>query len=275
MEAIHTYPVLDTIKSRVSVRTYKDQVLMPSQLERVSAGIHAVHRLYTTGVRIEIVEDSAGVGESRRLGTYGVIKGARYYLLGIVDGTTDARIELGFELEQVVLMLTSMGLGSCWLGGTFNQKQFAGQVQLAAQESIDIVISFGYPSDSRTFIDKTMRFLANSSSRKRLEEIAFVGDFIRPMRVYNDAGLLSRAIEAVHVAPSASNRQPWRVLIDEQCVSFYTENGYPKFEHIDLGIAMAHFYLVCLESGITVEHVVLDRPVNKHGANYIASFLRK
>jgi len=40
--------------------------------------------------------------------------------------------------EQVILFCTSLGLGTCWLGGTFNKSNFAAQVDLQPGEILRI-----------------------------------------------------------------------------------------------------------------------------------------
>jgi hypothetical protein len=64
----------------------------------------------------------------------------------------------------------------------------------------------------------------------------------------------------VRIAPSASNKQPWRMLKDKNTKLFHlflqrTKN-YPKMpfgidmQTLDMGIAMCHFELTCRELAI-------------------------
>ena len=60
----------------------------------------------------------------------------------------------------------------------------------------------------------------------------------------------------VRLAPSAVNRQPWRILVDQNCVHFYLKRtkgfngGKIDMQKIDMGIALCHFDLMCEELGI-------------------------
>ena len=60
----------------------------------------------------------------------------------------------------------------------------------------------------------------------------------------------------VRWAPSATNKQPWRLVVDGNRIHFYEEKtkGYDREEigdvqKIDLGIAMAHFEIGANETG--------------------------
>ena len=60
---------------------------------------------------------------AERIGTYGVIKGADAFLIGIrcekVENQKDAAINFGYDFEQIVLKATELGLGTCWIAYNF------------------------------------------------------------------------------------------------------------------------------------------------------------
>jgi hypothetical protein len=70
------------------------------------------------------------------------------------------------------------------------------------------------------------------------------------------------ALEMVRLAPSASNKQPWRVIRKGQRWHFYLRRsqGYRKRNHslfgvadmqrLDIGIAMSHFEMTGIELGL-------------------------
>lgn len=59
----------------------------------------------------------------------------------------------------------------------------------------------------------------------------------------------------LRLAPSASNKQPWRILKSEDAFHFYLKRtqGYNKMgkgtdlQKLDIGIAMSHFEIACKE----------------------------
>ena len=80
------------------------------------------------------------------------------------------------------------------------------------------------------------------------------------------------ALEAVRMAPSATNRQPWRIVRRGADWHFYLARskgygrGSPWFrllriadlQRVDLGIAMCHFDLVAREAGLNGSWHVAD-----------------
>ncbi|MPN32223.1 hypothetical protein SDC9_179699 [bioreactor metagenome] len=61
----------------------------------------------------------------------------------------------------------------------------------------------------------------------------------------------------LRLAPSASNKQPWRVIRKSGCYHFYEEQtpGYSSAFHfdmqgIDMGITACHFHLSAQEQGL-------------------------
>ena len=66
---------------------------------------------------------------------------------------------------------------------------------------------------------------------------------------------IKTALEAVRLAPSAVNKQPWRVVVTENAAHFYEkkdkgyDNGTYDLQKADLGIALYHFENQCREEG--------------------------
>ncbi len=74
--------------------------------------------------------------------------------------------------EQVILFCTDLGLGTCWLGGSFNRSDFKKQIQLTANEKLRIVSPVGYASDRKRFLEKYIVKADNKhASRKSFEEL--------------------------------------------------------------------------------------------------------
>jgi hypothetical protein len=86
------------------------------------------------------------------------------------------------------------------------------------------------------------------------------------------AGDYAEALEAVRMAPSATNKQPWRLVRSGAAWHFFLRRtrGYGKgsalftvlriadLQRVDLGIAMCHFELVAREHGLAGGWVVRD-----------------
>lgn len=54
----------------------------------------------------------------------------------------------------------------------------------------------------------------------------------------------------VRLAPSAVNKQPWRIVKENNNYHFYI-HGKGNFPKIDIGIALSHFHLMCKELNLS------------------------
>lgn len=273
-------PIGDVIRARKSVRTYKTAALKVEDKEKLQAYAAAVKGPFGTPLRLELLENREIEKTSGgKLGTYGVIKGASCYIAAVTETQDKSLEELGYCLEKVVLYGASLGIGTCWLGGTFKKSQFAEQVRLREKEFLPIVTPIGYPAEKRGMVESLMRRAAGSDHRKPWEELFFIEDFSHPLGKA-EAGTAAEALEMVRLAPSASNKQPWRIVKQGAAYHFYLQHakGYGSsmgfdMQKIDMGIAMCHFEMTLAEAGIksswTTETQV---PPAKEDTEYIISW---
>ena len=85
----------------------------------------------------------------------------------------------------------------------------------------------------------------------------------------------------VRLAPSAVNKQPWRVISDKTGVHFYLKHtkGFVSdavgdMQKIDLGIALCHFALAAKENNINVCFKLNNPGITAEAdTEYIASYL--
>jgi nitroreductase len=208
-------------------------------------------------VRFKLI-DLAGKerDEIKTLGTYGFIKGASIFIVGAVVKGDRAMEDYGYCMEKNILVATHLGLGTCWLGGTFNRSASASRINKGGDEVVPAITPVGYPSDKKSLMDRTIRFFAKSNSRKAWEELFFCGDTRSPL-TRSIAGTYGLPLECVRIGPSASNRQPWRCVKerDKDIFHFYISRtpGYGgrysdvSLQDIDMGIAMCHFEVALQE----------------------------
>jgi nitroreductase len=245
---------------RASYRSYRSA---PEQAERVAALDGAIAVLppapFGTPIRIALIRDfdpqAHGV---EKLGTYGVIRGATSFLVGLMPRGPRSFEDLGYVFEWVILQATELGLQTCWVGGTLDRGAFARAARASATETVPVVSPVGVAAEKRSLIDRTFRLFAGSKDRKPWRDLFFTRDFATPMPEAQDAPF-QRALALVRLGPSASNQQPWRVLYDPDraALHFYLARtrGYQKLmdvdlQRVDLGIAMCHFGFGCRELGV-------------------------
>jgi len=195
--------------------------------------------------------------EKVKLGTYGMIKGVRYFLAGAATRADRAEADYGFLFEQVLLEMTRLGLGTCWLGGTFSRNQWGQVLRQDSREFIPSIAALGFAAPRRGRVDRLVRWGARADRRKPWKHLFFEGDFRRALSPAA-AGPGARVLEMVRLAPSASNKQPWRVVQGEGSFHFYLARtpGYvanllsADLQMVDMGIAMCHFQLAAGELGL-------------------------
>ena len=260
----------DLIDRRYSCRSYRERPIAAEHKEALEAFMATRTRgPLGSAVRFGLIaaepDDASAL---RRLGTYGFIKGATGFIVGAVTAGPGDLEDYGYLLEEVVLHATGLGLGTCWLGGTFTRGAFTSRFGgVSPVETIPAVVSTGYPGD-----DGTERIREREHGDRRLtpEELFFAGEWAEPLGARADGH--AAALEAVRMAPSATNRQPWRIVRRGADWHFYLARtkGYGKgspwfrllriadLQRVDLGIAMCHFELVAREAGLTGTWHVAD-----------------
>ncbi|ATW26546.1 nitroreductase [Candidatus Formimonas warabiya] len=256
-ESLFKKPITEVIEKRISVRTYLEQPLTPDIKDRLQAAFSSITGPFRVPVRFVLMESDLVLKEANvRLGTYGVIKGASAYVAAAVKKADRNLEELGYTLEELILYAASLGLGTCWLGGTFKKSQFAQAVKLKNDEILPCVTPIGYPSSRKRILDSVMRFSAGSKNRKEWRELFFLHDFATPL-TQEEAGKYAVPLEMLRLAPSASNKQPWRIVKDDHGYHFFLQHtkGYAEhlaydLQRVDMGIAMCHFALTAKETGM-------------------------
>ncbi len=244
--------MLDAITRRRSVRNYDDQPLTGDLRARVEAVLAAERPCFFGGrPRFALVDrDAARDEQGVKLGTYGFIKGARTFIAGAIAAGPHAELDYGYALEAIILELTAMGLGTCWLGGTFSRAEYARVLALTGDEFVPAVTPVGTAAAQRGAVERLVRWGAKSDSRLPWARLFFDRRPDRPL-TKAAAGAYAEALEALRRGPSASNKQPWRVLRMEDRLHLFLQRtpGYGKLvpaadlQHIDMGIAMCHLEL--------------------------------
>lgn len=224
---------------RHSTRTFSSRDVGPHLLQTLDDAARAAIAASPVKGRFTIRHMELSEARAVRQASYGVIKGARHYLLMFADATPRNRMGAAFVMEQVVLEATRLGLGTCWLGGTFRTSAFdADSLHINPGEELQIVIPVGYEAESPRLTDRLFRTLAHSSRRKPFDEL-FTGC----------TALWREPLEMMRLAPSARNIQPWRAEATEHEVRF-TAAADGKFTTIDMGIALCHFTLAAKALGV-------------------------
>lgn len=275
--------MVESIKIRTSSRNYEERTIEPEKRRQIENYLSSNEKgPFGSTLRFQLFDFAEeGQEQTEKLGTYGVIKGARLFIVGSVIEADKAMEDYGYCMEKNILMATSLGLGTCWLGGTFKRSSFAKKIGLSANEVIPAVSPLGYATEKKRLTDSLFKFFARSKTRKPWEKLFYSNDFNTPL-IKSDVERYATCLEAVRLAPSASNQQPWRILRKEgnNTFHFYLKRAkmYAKaikridLQKVDMGIAMCHFELAARELGPKGNWQQQGNQTNREEKEYIVSW---
>lgn len=239
----------EIMKDRTSCRSFVDKEMDEERLLKLETAIKEIQENAKINVRFLTLGYS---GENEKLGTYGMIAGANFYLVGVVNKGEENALEFGYLFEKIVLFATDLGLGTCWLGGTFNRSEMNAKVTLSENEFIPIISPVGVKKEKSRFFEKAVRVAVGANNRKPWNQLFFSGNAETPL-LEKDAEAYKIPLEMVRIAPSASNKQPWRIVKDDKGYHFFLARtkgyGSPVYDiqKNDIGIALCHFELTAKE----------------------------
>lgn len=228
--------IIEAIQERRSVRTYNGAPLSRTASSELFKAINNAYDPFEGDISIKL--NDFDLSDGFRPSTYGVIKGAMTYFLVAGTDSRQSELSIGFVFEQIVLKAWQLGLGTCWIGGTFKGSDFDRLADTWTEgQQLRIVSPVGVPS-GLSFREKIMRTAVGSDRRKPFEKLFFDTDFATPLSPNSRYGT---ALEMLRLAPSSTNSQPWRALVIGETVHFYYMPK-SKFAVIDCGIGLCHFY---------------------------------
>ena len=247
----------DAVSKRRSIRQYATKPVEADQLEamrRVCAEFHPFQ-----SARAVLVTDAPEEVYRGIPGGYGKIKGAAA-LVAFVGNmqSPDVQEALGYTGEGVILEATVLGLATCWVGGFFSPKRAAALAKVAPNERVLAVTPVGHPREGSSLQERAMsRFGRNWQRRPMSELVTGLGEKDRP-------AWMKTALEAARLAPSATNRQPWRFQVDKNSIIVSADSALnPTMvvsKRLDCGIAMLHIEIGALAGGVRGSWKLLKSP---------------
>ncbi len=239
--------MLNLIKERKSVRTYQKKDLVDKDqkiVEKIVKSFNEEKGFFGHKVKLQFfkkpyVDDSG----QTKIGTYGFITNPPSFIAGCVDNSFYGMVDYGFIFENMILELTKNKLATVWLGGTFDRKTF--DFMQKEHEIVPTITPVGYEEQARSQKEQSVREHIHADHREPFENLFFNESFEQSL---SESHLLAKAFEYVRLAPSADNKQPWKILVKHQDVHFYLHRT-PAYEQqlgfdvqaIDMGIALSHF----------------------------------
>ncbi len=205
------------VPQRMSVRTFQ----APPDVAQLSALSFSAQRLALPGVRIELGEADETKLYRHFPFTETITGSGRYAAVIVSKKAPNAMLYAGISGEAIVLEAVSLGLGTCWVAGSYRKK--AVDVPIGKGEKMAAIIALGIPKKTKH----------GRVKHKKLTDICVGEPAVWPMWAYN-------AAECVRVAPSAMNRQPWRLSFAGRTMML-EKKGFTG--RLDMGIALLHMSL--------------------------------
>ena len=262
---------LELIRHRRSVRTFDGNPLRLEDREKLLRFAESIETPYGIPITWKLLSAKADGLSSP------VIVGTDVYIGGKLQRQPHAEEAFGYAFEKLVLYAEALGIGTTWIAGTMDRPAFEKAMELKADEVMPCVSPLGYPAKKMSLRETMMRKGVRADSRMEFSELFFDGSFEKPLSEntpYKDA------LEMVRWAPSAVNKQPWRVVIDGKQAHFYEKKskGYVDgtgwdLQKVDLGIALYHFAYGLDE---TVQLSIADPGLSApDGMEYVATLIAK
>ena len=204
----------EIVRNRKSVRTYKEQPIPEETLNRVRDYLEHDTGLFNVPVAFSVLN-----ARETRVSSP-VILGADTYVAGKYQKQKNAELSFGYAFEKFILYAASLGLGTVWLAATIDRKSFEKAIQLKEDEVMPAVTPLGYAAEKRSIRESMMRRGMKSDSRVPFGDLFFRDNFQNPLNE-SDAGIWQLPLEMVRLAPSATNKQPWRAVAEKDRVHFY------------------------------------------------------
>ncbi len=265
---------LELVKSRRSVRTFDGEMVDESLLSDLRSFAETATNPYKIPVRFAFLE----AGEHKLSSP--VISGETLYVAAAVEKGEHVEEAYGYTFAALLIRAHKLGLGSVFIGGTMPRDKFEKAAELTGSEIMPCVSPLGGIAQKMSLKESMMRAGVKADKRFDFVNIFFDGNFDTPLSVTKaeEAGIAD-ALECLRLAPSAVNKQPWRVVLDGNKAHFYErhDKGYVTDDYdvqkVDMGIAMFHFDMGLAASGKTAILRVNDPGITiPEHMDYIVTF---
>ena len=212
------------IENRVSRRKFEKEPIADWEKENIISLINQLNE--ESGLTMAFMEDGSGAfGKLRK--SYGLFTNMRSLIL--MKGKKedqDLKEKIGYYGEALVLAITDLGLGTCWVGGTFDKDELT----INSGEELACVVVVGKVA-APSLTEKMVRSATHRKVKSMEERI--ISDQPLPQWIQN-------GMKAILFAPSAKNTQKVMFRYENDTLSAEIANDY-SMDLIDLGIAKKHF----------------------------------
>ncbi len=230
----------EAIETRISCRSYEDRMIDAETLENLRRYIRILNE--SSGLHFQLFHSEEKGKPAIRMAA-AMFSGPVYAYAALVGGDDPLSAEkTGYFGERFVLYATQLGLGTCWVAGTYDARSISPEVPEG--EKVWDVIPLGYATEKIPMKQKMIRAMVRRTDRKKEQ-------FLESETAYEDLpAWVQKGIEAILLGPSAVNQQPVNIVYQDGEVSARLWKSGNGLEYNDLGIAKKQFQAGAAEAGI-------------------------
>ena len=208
--------VLDAIKTRHSVRRYKDIPLNQITVAQLQHDIEQCNEKYNLHIQLITEEPNAF---KTFMGKLGKFSGVRSYIALVGPKNDPILVEkLGWCGEKLVLKAQCLGLNTCWVYMTYSKRK--AEIQIGPGEKLVCVIALGYGETQ-----------GKAPKRKSTASLLTATEPIPAWFI--------QGVKAARRAPTAMNQQNFHfTLLDDNKVQLESKGSCAK---LNAGILKYHF----------------------------------
>lgn len=266
-----SFSAKELIKKRRSVRTFDGRDLSKEDKSKLENYVNSLENPFGVNVDFRLLDAKENDLSSP------VIVGANSYIAAKVKRTGQWELAYGYSFEKMCIYALSLGIGTVMLAASLSRKAFEKAMDVQADEVMPTASPVGYPAGKMSVRENLMRKGLKADDRIAFDKLYFNGSFETTL-TEDAAGVFAEALELARWAPSATNKQPWRAVVDGDKVHFYEyrsmkENALGDIQKVDIGIAICHFDSVIKENGIKGNYIACDPEIETpENTFYITTF---
>ena len=249
----------EAIFVRKSGRSYTGEALSPQLLDKVKAHYRELTGLFG-GIETEISVLDNRRGQQRMLSLFSVK--APYYLVFYSEEAPRYLMNMGYLMEQMVLYMCSLGIGTCFIGSNKIKKE----LQEKDGRKMVGIVAFGKSKGSH---------VRKQAEAKRLsiDQLCIFKEVPRQW--------MRQLLESARLAPSAMNDQPWRFVVYDNRIHIFSKKHKAeqlrKWDEVNFGIMFANLMTAAEEMWLDVDLIRLEDISQKNFPNsqYVLSAILK
>lgn len=252
------------IQNRKSTREYSDKKVSDATLEDIRNYYEQSVSRLLPDIKTELLIADESLKEQLEgaAGYNDYLIGAPQYLILLSENAALAEENAGYIMEDLILKLTDMDLGSCWLTFT-DSDRVKKALDISSDLKVAAIAAFGYGVKAKKRMQLNILSMSNidiSAKRhyfdpkKSIQDLVYLNEWGSKEGVNDYIGffdeMLWEALYAASLSPSYLNRQAYGFVIHDGQISLVRipdEYNTDIDEKLSLGIVLLHFASVAAQ----------------------------